>query len=309
MCIDRKRGLDPTPCALEQIADLLLDIARRRSRPDLNRGPQQRAVTVVLDEHLGNHKPSAREVTPEVRTVAKLAEGEASEGGEHSGVIANEPRPQLSHRRRYLAESTGSCRTHLPGQPGARESKSRSGLLPECPGAERRGAGGQKGDWIGCEREPLDSGIECRLPDVAGMRHRVIDADARTRSGPLEAEHGVTAAAPRRRRSPHRGAGRVVPDRSPPAATVRRSQPAQNDMVDRAVPSVRRHLRVKGRNLALGDRCIEAAGNERGKRRVQIVELRVEFFSCSERFDEEQPRQEAVPAKACNTSRSAASPR
>ncbi len=71
-----------------------LDVARRRSRPDLNRDPQQRVVTVVLDEHLGNHKPGAREVAPEMRTVAVLAEGEPSEAGEDGIVIANEPRPQ-----------------------------------------------------------------------------------------------------------------------------------------------------------------------------------------------------------------------
>ena len=56
-------------------------------------------MTVVLDEHLGNHKSGAWEIPPDMRTVAVLAEGEASEAGEDATVVTNQPRLQVAHRR------------------------------------------------------------------------------------------------------------------------------------------------------------------------------------------------------------------
>ena len=87
-------------------------------------------------------------------------------------------------------------------------------------------------------------------------------------------------------------------------------QPAQDDMVDGAVPGVRRHPRVKWGDLSLGDRGIEAVGNECGKRRVQFIELRVEFFpapSASTRSS----RQEAVACESMQhfTQRGVAAPK
>jgi hypothetical protein len=82
-------------------------------------------------------------------------------------------------------------------------------------------------------------------------------------------------------------------------------------VIDRAVPGVRRHPRVKGGNLPLGDRGVEALSDERGERRVQVIELRVEFFPGSERFNEEQARQEAVASEGVQhfTQRGVASPK
>jgi hypothetical protein len=50
---------------------------------------------------------------------------------------------------------------------------------------------------------------------------------------------------------------------------------------------MRRHPRVEWRNLTLGDGSVEAVGDEGGKRRVQVIELRVELFPRAEGFDEE----------------------
>ena len=80
-------------------------------------------------------------------------------------------------------------------------------------------------------------------------------------------------------------------------------------MVDGAVPGVRTPPACQLEESVPGDRGIEAVGNKCGKRRVQFIELRVEFFPGSERFDEGSRARRRWPAKACNTSRSAASPR